>query len=298
VRSPGTAFNSAALSPDGSTAVLTATEDKRVWLWDLSVARAASNSAAVDATAGVELLQPLLDFNLQGGEVWMASFAPDGRHVLTIGGNDATLWNLQSRQPVVRYSSHGAVASADLSPDGRLVATGSWDHSAKIWDAATGQAIRKLDNGHTLHVNSVEFSPDGAQLLTGSDDGTARLWDVESGNPTGPVLSGHTARVVAATFSPSADRILTVSGDTTARVWDRASGKVISTLKGHKWAVLCGQFSPDGRRVITGSKDGTAKIWDAATGQMLVELPGHTAAVTAVAFSPDGTRAITVIHVN
>jgi WD40 repeat protein/serine/threonine protein kinase len=292
VRSPGKKFNSAGFSPDGSTAVVTSSEDKRVWLWHLSAAQAATNRAAIDSGAA-ELLELMLDFNRLGGEVWAASFAPDGRHVLTIGGNDAQLWNLESRRPVVRYSSHGAVASAAISPDGRLVATGSWDHSAKIWDAATGRAIRKLEGGHTAHVNTVEFSPDGRQLLTASDDGTARLWDVESGEPTGVVLRGHKARVIGATFSPDAARILTVSGDTTARIWDPASGDLIAPLEGHKWAVLCGQFSADGRQVITGSKDGTAKIWDADTGQMLVELAGHTAAVTSVAFSPDGSRALT-----
>jgi WD40 repeat protein len=292
VRAPDKAFNSAALSPDGSTVVLSSTEDRRVWLWDVSTARVAINPTAGEANAAAQLLEPLLDFSQLGGEVWMASFAPDGGHVLTLGGNDAQLWNLQSRSRVVRFSAHGAVASAAVSPDGRLVATGSWDHSAKIWDADTGQAIRKLEGGHTAHVNTVEFSPDGAQLLTASDDGTAQLWDVESGKPTGVKLSGHNGRVIAATFSPDGTRILTVSADATARIWDRA-GTMIAPLEGHKWAVLCGQFSADGQRVITGSRDGTAKIWDATTGTMLVELAGHTAAVTCVAFSPDGSRALT-----
>ena len=139
---------------------------------------------AAEAGSRRPRLEPLLDFNKIGGEVWSAMFAPDGRHVLTIGGNDASCGTSTSRRPVVRYSPHGAVASAAVSPDGKLVATGSWDHSAKIWDAATGHAIRKLDGGHTGYINSVEFSPDGRELLTASDDGTARLWDVATGKPT------------------------------------------------------------------------------------------------------------------
>ena len=167
-------------SPDGSTAILTSSEDKRVSLWDLSVQSEIRNPQAEVAT-----LRPLLDFNELGGEVWSAMFAPDGRHVLTIGGNDAQLWNLESRKPVVRYSPHGAVASAAVSADGKLIATGSWDHSAKIWDAETGHAIRKLEGGHTGYINSVEFSADGRELLTASDDGSALIWNVASGKPTG-----------------------------------------------------------------------------------------------------------------
>jgi WD40 repeat protein/serine/threonine protein kinase len=300
VQSPGKPFNSAGFSPDGSTAVLTASEDKRVSLWDLSVQRAglrveapATESVNAQDSRPNAQLQQWLDFNQLGGEVWAAMFAPDGRHVLTIGGNDAQLWRLESRRPVVRYSPHGAVASAAVSPDGRLVATGSWDHSAKIWDAATGRAIRKLDNAHQGYINSVEFSPDGARLLTASDDGTARLWNVESGKPTGVVFRGHSGRVLAASYSPDATQVLTVSADKTARIWDAASGRLVRTFTGHRWAVLAGRFSPDGALIITGSQDETAKIWDAESGKELRTLRGHTAAITSVAISPDGDRALT-----
>ncbi len=295
VQSPGAPFNSSGFSPDGSTAVLASSADKLVRLWDLSAARGSANQAPG------RLAEPILDFNALGGEVWAATFAPGGRHLLTIGGNDAQLWNVEavklqkpeSRRSAVRYSPHGAVASAAISPDGKLVATGSWDHSAKIWDAATGRAIRKLDSGHAGYINSVEFSPDGRYLLTASDDGTARLWDVETGRPSGAVLRGHTARILAATFSPDGKRILTVSGDKTARIWDRDSGETLKPLEGHQWAVLSGRFSPDGTQVITGSQDKTAKIWNCESGEVLHTLAGHTAAITSVTISPDGRRALT-----
>ena len=290
-------FNSVGFSPDGSTAILTSSEDKRVSLWDLSVQSAIRNpqTAIAANSAPISTLRPLLNFNKLGGEVWAAMYAPDGRHVLTIGGNDAQLWNLETLKPVVRYSPHGAVASAAVSADGKMIATGSWDHSAKIWDRQTGHAIRKLDGGHTGYINCVEFSSDGRELLTASDDKTALIWNIESGKPTNTAFRGHTARLLSATFSPDGTRVLTASGDTTARIWDRATGKCLHTLKGHEYAVLCGQFAAraEDKRAITGSQDGTARIWDAATGKELRKLEGHTAAVTSVAFSPDGTRVIT-----
>lgn len=285
LQSPDGIFNSVSFSPDGRVALVTSSADRQVKLWNL----AAGGNAATET---------LLDFSKLGGLVWSAMFAPDGRHVLTIGGNDAELWDIQSRRPVVRYSPHGAVASADLSPDDSLVVTGSWDHSAKIWDVATGRAIRRLDGGHTGYINTTEFSPDGTEILTASDDGTARLWDVASGRPSDVVFSGHGAPVMSATYSPDGGRVLTTSGDKTARIWDRATARPLVKLKGHAWAVLCGQFSRDGRRVITGSEDNTARIWDAQTGEPLLTLAGHTGAVTSVAFSPDGTRALTASRDN
>src|SRR6266568_7540618 len=73
-----------------------------------------------------------------------------------------------------------AVASVDYSPDGRYLATGSYDRTAKIWDAATGTEVATLRN-HQGTVEAVRFSPDGRILATGSYDGTVRLWDWVSG---------------------------------------------------------------------------------------------------------------------
>jgi WD40 repeat protein len=301
--SPGDPFSAVGFSPDGRRAVLVASVDKKVGIWNMNEPGQANVAPQVlgrmqapreaPARGGEPSLEPLLDFNQTGGLVWSAMFAPDGRHVLTVGGNDAQLWDLDTRRSVVRLSPHGAVASADVSPDGRLVVTGSWDHSAKIWDAATGQAIRKLDGGHAGYINSVEFSADGRELLTASDDGTARLWSIETGRPLDVMFRGHDGRVFSATYSPDAARVLTASGDKTARIWNRTTGQELRKLAGHAWGVLCGRFSPDGLRVITGSEDNTARIWDARTGERIFTLEGHTAPITSVAFSPDGKRVLT-----
>jgi hypothetical protein len=307
--STGRAFNAAGFSPDGRRAVLASSIDRTVGLWSFS--DPPSNTASQRTGVGAQVaaaLQPLaeprppsarpahetlFDFKRLGGLVWSAMFAPDGRHVLTIGGNDFQLWDLDTRRPIVRLSPHGAVAAADISPDGRLVVTGSWDRSVKLWNASTGLAIRKLEGGHAAYINSVEFSADGRELLTSSDDGTARLWHVEAGQPTDAIFRGHSARVLSATYSPDGNRVLTTSGDKTARIWDRSTGQAVLALQGHAWGVLCGTFSPDGLRVITGSEDNTARIWDARSGGSLLTLEGHTAPVTSVAFSPDGSRVLT-----
>jgi WD40 repeat protein len=275
LKSPQGAFNSVAFSPDGRMAVVTSAADREVRLWNL----AAADGAEAQAT------EMLLDFNELGGDVWSATFDR--------GGNDAQLWSISTRRPVVQFSPHGAVASAEISPDGRLLVTGSWDRSAKIWDVATGRAVRKLAGGHDGAINTAEFSPDGREVLTASDDFTARAWAVESGQPTGVVFRGHERPVRGAYYSPDGERVLTVSEDRTARIWDRHSGNPLGSITGHEWAVMCGAFSPDGSQVATGSVDTTARIWDVASGRELAQLVGHTAAITAIAFSPDGSRVMT-----
>jgi hypothetical protein len=77
---------------------------------------------------------------------------------------------------VLRGHTAGVLAVA-FSPDGTGVLTGSWDNTARLWDAATGKAVATLA-GHGDRVLAVAFSPDGTRVLTGSQDNTARLWSV------------------------------------------------------------------------------------------------------------------------
>jgi WD40 repeat protein/class 3 adenylate cyclase len=201
---------------------------------------------------------------------------------------DAMLANLSTLEiPPREFTGHtNFVWTVAFSPDGRYLATGSADKTARLWDLVTGQTIRVF-TGHTAAIGGVAFSPDGKYLLTASDDSTARLWDIANGQ-TVKVFSGHTALVEAVAFSPDGKYIVTAGGDPTARIWDVATGQTLHILTGHSRFLTCVAFSPDGKYVATGSVDRTARLWDAATGREVRVFSGHTEAVGALAFSPDG----------
>lgn len=279
------ALHHVAVSCDGNRALTTNTVDRIVRLWDLQARREIAHPGRPGAA--------MLDFSIVGGLVWNAVFTPDGARILSVGGNDARIWEIGSDRELMSFSPHGAVAWAEFSPDGRLVVTASWDNSAKIWDAKTGQSVRKLSGGHTRYINSATFAPDGKTILTAGDDRTARFWDVQSGRLMPKSLVGHTDRIRRAVFSPSGRRVLTVSDDKTARIWDADSSQAVRVLAGHEWAVLDGVFSHDDKFVITGSEDNRAHLWNAETGELIRKFEGHAAAVTSVAFSPDGLRILT-----
>ena len=63
-----------------------------------------------------------------------------------------------------------------FSPDGKRLASASWDQTVKVWDAVTGQKMLTL-KGHTNRVYSVAFSPDGHRLASASGDETVKVWD-------------------------------------------------------------------------------------------------------------------------
>ena len=73
-----------------------------------------------------------------------------------------------------------SVYSVAFSPDGSRIVTGSWDKTAKVWDARSGAEVLTL-KGHTDRVGSAAFSPDGSRIVTGSLDGTTKVWDAWSG---------------------------------------------------------------------------------------------------------------------
>src|SRR5207248_2186953 len=68
------------------------------------------------------------------------------------------------------------VKGVAYSPDGRFVASGSWDLTVGIWDVATGKKVHSLRD-HTYVSHGVAFSRDGQRLASAGGDKTARVWD-------------------------------------------------------------------------------------------------------------------------
>ena len=175
-----------------------------------------------------------------------------------------------------------------ISPDGQRLASGSQDHTVKVWDASTGQELLTL-NGHTDTVWGVAFSPDGQRLASASDDQTVKVWDASTGQEF-LTFTGHTDRVWGVAYSPDGRRLASASLDGTVKVWDASTGVEFLTLKGHTDIVSGVAYSPDGRRIASASLDRTVKVWDASTGQELLTLNGHADGVWGVTYSPDGRR--------
>jgi TRAP-type C4-dicarboxylate transport system substrate-binding protein len=188
--------------------------------------------------------------------------------------------------PPLEFRGHkGDLWGVTFSPDGKYLATGSHDGTARLWDIATGQTIR-IFSGHTGEVEQVAFSPDGKYLLTaGEGDQTARLWDVASGAMV-QVFSGHTGGVAYIAFSPDGKTIATGGGDPTARIWDITSGATLNILnQGSPFSGLA--FSPDGKYLLTASEGGTVHLWDMVTGNKVRDFDDLDN-VSAATYSPDG----------
>jgi WD domain, G-beta repeat len=119
------------------------------------------------------------------------------------------------------------VTSVAFSPDSKLLASASLDHTVRLWNPRTGEPIGQPLSGHTGHVRSVAFSPDGKLLASGSEDDTVRLWNPASGKAIRRPLTGHTGNVTVVAFSPYGKLLASGSEDTTVRLWNRATGQAV-----------------------------------------------------------------------
>jgi WD40 repeat protein len=171
------------------------------------------------------------------------------------------------------------ISSVAFSPSNKVLASGGFDGTGKLWDVSTGRELRTL-KGHASYIFSMAFSPDGRSLASGGTDETIKVWDAISGEELW-ALPGHEV-VHSLAFSPSG------SSDKTIKLWDVETRQELRTLTGHSNYVFSVAFSPNGETIASGSWDKTVKLWDVNNGQILRTMVGHSDYVWSVALSPDG----------
>ncbi|CAE6514302.1 unnamed protein product [Rhizoctonia solani] len=182
------------------------------------------------------------------------------------------------------------------SPNGKLIAAGTYDRRILIWDAVTLQMTVDPIQGHSGPVRAVAFSPDGTHICSGSEDETICVWDPQNGQLVAGPLKGHDERVWSVDYSPDGQWLASGSLGGTVCIWStdtwERKGNPLQPVNKRYGMVFSVVFSPDSAMIAAGYGS-MIHLWDVSSGRLIGEPPkGHTGNVSSLAFLPDGKHLV------
>lgn len=206
------------------------------------------------------------------GNVTALAFSADGAQLFAASGDPGLVgqvghWSVSDGKLIRSWEAHpDALYALALSPDGKTLATGSYDQRIKLWNAATGELLREL-KGHNGAINGLAFRRDGRVLASASADRTVKLWDATTGARL-DTFSQPLKELYCVAFSPDGKSVVAGGADNRIRLWQvsekavEGSNKLLYSRFAHEGNVLRVAFSADGKTLVSSAADKTVKVWN------------------------------------
>jgi WD40 repeat protein/tRNA A-37 threonylcarbamoyl transferase component Bud32 len=198
----------------------------------------------------------------------------------------ASIWSVAQNRALLRLAVPQGVVSAEFSPDGSSVVTGSRDGTIVVWNSARGTERLRLVAKPRIPTFALYVSRN--RILTINRAGVINLWDAASGGWLGAV-GNQVGTLAALKLSPDRGKLFTAAlGATPITIWDLDHDNAPIVDTGDDNA----SFSTQGNWMVT-TESGSTLLWSLTSNQIAARLDGQTGQVIDAAFSPDGQHLLT-----
>jgi len=328
--------NSVKFSPDGKYLV-SISSDRKIKLWDVSGRNIAtldsisfssrstfspdSNFFVVSDGSSLSLLDVTTCNKIDGfsnstfNYISTVAYSHDGLYAAVSSGKIVNLWDIASGRIAMSLKGHiENISIITYSPDGKYIATGSYDKTVKIWDAKTGREIRTISK-FSDSVTYITYNSNGSFLyiITGDMSKVIKIFDAATGNEIKTIQSTYSDHFdVAIALSPDEKfiamgyglRIILTDTNTKEEGPIRADSFTNPNFivlrnsndntgsSNYTFDVSSVAYSPDGKYILSGIFNGTIRMWDISTQSIIKSLSGHFGKVRSIAYSLDGKHIV------
>ena len=177
------------------------------------------------------------------------------------------LWDAAGKERFAVPGGLGGTSALAISPDGSILAAGSYDTNVRAWTTRNGELLRLIED-LPVAMFAMAFTPDGRYLAAAGADRTVYFWDAKTWKLSRK-LTGQPEMISSLAFSPDG-RLLATGGfnDITSQhpvsilLWDVASGKIVATKPApHRVGSVA--FSPDSKLIAAAAGDKSIRLWEA-----------------------------------
>ncbi|CAE6377221.1 unnamed protein product [Rhizoctonia solani] len=186
------------------------------------------------------------------------------------GSAPPTLTKIKSLTTVKAHDKD--INALDVAPNGRLVATGSQDKTAKVFEVGPSHDLTHTGTlkGHKRGVWSVRFSPVDRAIATGSGDKTVKLWSLDDWTCL-KTFEGHTNSILRLGFLTRGTQIVSAGSDGLVKLWTVRTEECVATLDAHEDKVWALAVSTDERTIVSGAADSRVVVWKDSTEEEQLE---------------------------
>ncbi|EGF82397.1 hypothetical protein BATDEDRAFT_86201 [Batrachochytrium dendrobatidis JAM81] len=192
--------------------------------------------------------------------------------------------------PIMHLTGHeGEVVSCKFSPNGRNLATASFDRLILLWNAFGAAENHHKLAGHTGAVLQVQWSRDGLHIYSSSADKTVAVWDAVNGERVRK-FKGHTSFVNACSASRRGPELVASTGDDgLIFLWDPRQKQHAKKFN-DPYPLTSIAFSLDGGSIFAGGIENDIKAWDLRTDNVAYVMAGHDDTITGLCLNADGDK--------